>query len=58
MEKTLTISHLSMKFKDLNIPIVDNSNIGAFYLPSGSLHLSDKGLGRLSINLKLKICEL
>ena len=42
------ISHLSKKFKDLSISIVDNSNIGAFYLNSGGLHLNDKGLGRLA----------
>ena len=53
-----TISHLSKKFKDLNISTVDNSNIGAFYLNSGGLHLNDKGLGRLAINLKLKIRKL
>ena len=40
---SLTISHLSKKFKDLNISIVDNSNIGASYLESGGLHLNDKG---------------
>ena len=28
---SLTISHLSNTFKDLNISVVDNSNIGAFY---------------------------
>ena len=55
---SLTISHLSKKFKDLGISIVDNSNIGAFYLNSGGLHLIDKGFGRLAINLKLKICKL
>ena len=55
---SLTISHLSKKFKDLSISIVDNSNIGAFYLNSGGLHLNDKGLGRLAINLKLKIRKL
>ena len=55
---SLSISHLCKKFKDLSISIVDNSNIGAFYLNSGGLHLNDKGLGRLAINLKLKICKL
>ena len=55
---SLTISHLCKKFKDLSISIVDNSNIGAFYLNSGGLHLNDKGLGRLAINLKLKIRKL
>ena len=55
---SLTISHLCKKFKDLSISIVDNSNIGAFYLNSGGLHLNDNGLGRLAINLKLKICNL
>ena len=43
---SLTISHLRKKFKDLSISIVDNSNIGAFYLNSVGLHLNDKGLGR------------
>ena len=52
---SLTISHLSKKSKDLSISVVDNSNIGAFYLNSGGLHLKSKGLGRLAINLKLKI---
>ena len=52
---SLTISHLSKKFKDISISIVDNSNIGAFYLNSGGLHLNDKGLGRLATNLNLKI---
>ena len=54
----LTISHLSKKFKDLSISIVDNSNIGAIYLNIGGLHLNDEGLGRLAINLKLKILKL
>ena len=49
---------LSKKFKNLSTSIVDNSNIGAFYLNSGGLHLNDKGLGRLAINLKLKIRKL
>ena len=55
---SLAISHLCKKFKDLSISIVDNSNIGAFYLNSGDLHLNGRGLGRLAINLKLKICKL
>ena len=55
---SLTISHLCKKFKDLSTSIVDNSNIRAFYLNSGGLHLNDKGLGRLAINLKLKIRKL
>ena len=54
-EASLTISPLSKKFKDLSISVVDNSNIGAFYLSSGGFHLSDKVLWRLAINLKLKI---
>ena len=36
----------------------NNSNIGAYYLNSGGLHRNDKGLGRLAINLKLKIRTL
>ena len=48
---------LSQKFKDLWISFVYNSNIGAFSLSSGGLHLNNKGLGRLAINLKLKICK-
>ena len=55
---SLTISHLCKKFKDFSISVVDNSNIGAFYLNSGGLHLNGKGLRRLGINLKLKICNL
>ena len=55
---SLTISHLCKKFKDLSISIVDNSNIGAFYLNSGGLHLNDKGIGRVAINIKLKIRKL
>ena len=43
---SLTISHLSKKFKDLSIFVDDNSNTGPFYLNSGSLHLNDEGLGR------------
>ena len=54
----MIISHLCKKFKDLSISIVDNSIIGALYLNSGGLHLNNKGLGRLAINLKLKICKL
>ena len=57
-EASLTISYLSKKFKDLSISNVENSNIGAFYLNSGDLHLNDKGLGRLAIILKLKIRKL
>ena len=55
---SLTISHLCKKFKDLSISIVDNSNIGAFYLNSGGIHLNNKELGRLAINLKLTIRKL
>ena len=55
---SLTILHLSQKFKDLSISFVYNSSIGAFPLSSGGLHLNDKGLGRLAINLKLKIRKL
>ena len=55
---SLTILHLSKKFKDLSISIVGNSNIGTFSLNSGGSHLNDKGLGRLAINLKLKIRKL
>ena len=55
---SLTILHLSQKFKDLSISFVYNSSIGAFSLSSGGLHLSDKGLGILAINLKLKIRKL
>ena len=55
---SLTIWHLSKKSKDLSISIVGNSNIGAFYLNSRGLHLSDNGLGRLAINLKLKTGKL
>ena len=55
---SLTISHLNMKLKDLSISIADNSNIGTFYLNSGGLHLNDKGLGRLAINLNLEIRKL
>ena len=57
-KSSLTTSHLSKKLKDLNISVVDNSNIEAFYLNSGGLYLNDKGLGRLAINLKLKIRKL
>ena len=55
---SLTILHLSQKFKDLSISFVYNSSIGAFSLSSGGLHLNGKGLGRLAINLKLKIRKL
>ena len=55
---SLAISHLCKKFKDLSISVVGNSNIGAFYLNSGGLHLNDNGLGRLAINLKLNIRKL
>ena len=54
----LTISHFSQKFNNLSISFVYNSSIGAFSLRSGGLHLNDKDLGRLAINLKLKICKL
>ena len=55
---SLTKLHLSKKFKDLSISIADNSNIGTFYLNSGGLHLNDKGLRRLAINLNLEIRKL
>ena len=55
---SLTILHLSQKFKDLSISFVYNSSIGAFSLSSGGVHLNDKGLGILAINLKLKIRKL
>ena len=57
-QASLTTSHIHKKFKDLSISIVDSWNIGAFYLNSGGLHLNENGLGRLAINLKLKICNL
>ena len=52
---SLTISHLSKEFKDLSISVVGNSYIGVFYLNGGGLHLNGKGLGRLAINLMVKI---
>ena len=55
---SLTTSPLIKNFKDLGISIVENSNIVAFCLNSGGLQLNDKGLGRLAINLKLKIRKL
>ena len=55
---SLTISHLSTKFKDLSISVVGDAYIGAFYLGSGGLHLNGKSLGRLAINLKGKIRKL
>ena len=55
---SLTILYLSQKFKDLSMSFVYNSSIGAFSLSSGGLHLNDKGLGRLAINLKLKVRKL
>ena len=55
---SLTILHLSQKFEDLSVSFVYNSSIGAFSLSSGRLHLNDKGLGRLAINLKLKVRKL
>ena len=38
--------------------VVGKSDIGAFYLNSGGLHLNGKGLRRLIIYVKLKICKL
>ena len=55
---SLTIPQLSQKLKDLSTSFVYKSNIGAFSLSSGGLHLNDKALGRLDINLKLKIRKL
>ena len=57
-KSSLTVTHLSKKFKDLSVSVVGNSIIGAFYLNSGDLQLNGKGLGRLGINLKLKIRKL
>ena len=54
----LTISPLSKKIRDLSVSVVEDSNIKAFYLNSGGLHLDDKGLRRLAINLKLKTHKL
>ena len=51
---SLTILHLSQKFKDFSIAFVYNFSIGTFSLNSGGLHLNDKGSGRLAINLKRK----
>ena len=42
----------------LSVSIVGNTNIRAFYLNDGGSNLNNKGLGRLPINLKLKICQL
>ena len=55
---SLTILHLNQKFKDPSISFVYNSSIGTFSLSSDGLHLSDKGLGRLAINLTQKIRKL
>ena len=55
---SLTLLNLSQKFKDLSISFVYNSSIGAFSLSSSGLYLNDQGLGRLAINLKLKIRKL
>ena len=55
---SLTVLYLSQKFKDLSISFVYNSSIGAFSLTCGGLHLNDKVLGILAINLKLKIRKL
>ena len=57
-KESLTISNLDKKFKDPSMSVVDKSDIGAFYLNSGGLHLNDKGLRRLIIYVKLKICKL
>ena len=55
---SFTISHLSKKFKDLSVSVVDNFIIRAFCLNTDGLQLNDKGLGRLAINLKPKIYKL
>ena len=46
------------KVKVKNFPGARTDDIGAFYLKSGDLHLNDKALGRLALNLKLKIRKL
>ena len=55
---SLTILHLSQKFKDLSRSFAYNSSIWAFSLSSSALYLNEKGLGRLAINLKLKVRKL
>ena len=55
---SLTILHLSQTFKDLSRSFAYNSSIWAFSLSSSALYLNEKGLGRLAINLKLKVRKL
>ena len=53
-----TMLHLSQKFKDRRILFVYNSSIEAFSLSGGGLHLNGKDLGRLAINIKIRIRKL
>lgn len=51
VKANLTIIRLNSLLRQLNIPIVDNSNIDTQHLGKKGLHLSNRGTGRLALNL-------
>ena len=52
---SITINHLNEHLNELNLSIVDNSNINGSCLTRKGLHLNDKGYGKLAINFLKKI---
>ena len=52
---SITINHLNEHLNELNLSLVDNSNINGSCLTRKGLHLNDKGYGKLAINFLKKI---
>ena len=51
MKANAIISRLNTLIHQLNIPVVDNSNIDTQHLGKKGLHLNNRGTGRLALNL-------
>ena len=54
----LTINRLNEHFSELNIDVVNNSNIKVKHIGLKGLHLNPKGKGRLALNFTHKIRDL
>ena len=58
MKANLTIQQLVSKLNNLNIRILDNSNIYDVHLGRKGLHLNGRGTGRLALNIMSLIKQL
>ena len=54
----LTLHRLNEHFSELNLDVVNNSNIKVNHIGQKSLHLNPKGKGRLALNFIHKIRDL